>query len=110
VRRLTIVAILALCAGCAQSQVSTTTPSALVSSTKPSPTVTSSESNDATVRTACATRVVVEMIRAVNSGDAATLERLIAPGPLGAQGFQSSGDARGPNVARFRASASRVRA
>lgn len=46
------------------------------------------EADDASLRTACATRVLGEFIRAFNSGDAVALERTVGSGPLGAQGFQ----------------------
>lgn len=50
----------------------------------PSPT----EASDASGRTACATRVLTELVRAINSSDTAAVGRTVGPGPLGAQEFQ----------------------
>jgi hypothetical protein len=49
---------------------------------------TSSESNDAGVRTACATELINDLVSAFNAGDATRLGRLVASGPLATQGFQ----------------------
>lgn len=46
------------------------------------------EATDAAARTACARRVLEELISAINSGDALALERTIGAGPLATQGFQ----------------------
>jgi len=88
VRRIAIVAILVVCVGCSPSPVSVSSPSALDNPSQPSNSATPTESNDASVRTACAARVLDELVRAINSGDIPALERTIGPGPLGTQGFQ----------------------
>lgn len=46
------------------------------------------EANDAALRTACATRVLEELIRAFNVGDAAAVGRVLGPGPLASQAFR----------------------
>jgi hypothetical protein len=87
-RRIAFAAILVVCFGCSPSPVSVSNPSTLDHPSKPSNSATPTESNDASVRTACAARVLDELIRAFNSGDTQALERTIGPGPLGTQGFQ----------------------
>jgi hypothetical protein len=59
-----------------------------VSTSSPSGTSIPVEATDASIRTACATRVLEELVSAFNAGDVAALERTIGAGPLGAQGFQ----------------------
>ena len=68
--------------------MSASSPSTLDNSAKPSHSATPTEATDASVRTACATRLFEELILAFNSGDALALERTIGPGPLATQGFQ----------------------
>lgn len=46
------------------------------------------EANDAALRTECATRLLEELIRAFNFGDAATMGRVLGPGPLASQAFR----------------------
>jgi len=87
-RRIAVAAILVVCVGCTPPPVSVSSPSTLGNPSKPSNSPTPTESSDAVVRTTCATRVLEEMVRAINSGDLSALERTIGPGPLGTQGFQ----------------------
>ena len=87
-KRLALAAILVVSVGCTSSPVELSTPSPLDDSSKPSTSATPTESNDASVRTACAARVLEELVRALNSGDTVALERTIGSGPLGTQGFQ----------------------
>ena len=88
VTRLVVVAILVLCVGCSASPASVSSPSTIDSSAKPSQSATPTEAADAKGRTACATRVLEELIRAFNSGDTLALERTIGAGPLATQSFQ----------------------
>jgi hypothetical protein len=85
-RRLAVAAIVVVCVGCAPSPVNVSSPSTL-EIPKPSDSATT-ESNDAGVRTACAARVLGELVRAINSRDTLALERTIGPGQLGTQSFQ----------------------
>ena len=87
-KRTAAAAILVVCIGCSPSPVRVSSPSALDNPSKPSKSATPAESNDASVRTACAVRVLDELVRAFNSGDTPALERTIGPGPLGTQSFQ----------------------
>jgi hypothetical protein len=87
-RRFAVAAILVACAGCTPSPVTVSSPSNLDNPSKPTNSATPVESNDASLRTACATRVLDGLVRAINGGDALALEGVIGPGPLGAQGFQ----------------------
>lgn len=87
-KRLALAAILVVSVGCRPSPAEVSSPSPLDNSSKPSTSATPTESNDASVRTACAARVLEELVRALNSGDTLALERAIGSGPLGTQGFQ----------------------
>lgn len=87
-KRLALAAILVVAVGCRSSPAEVSGPSPLDTSSKPSISATATESNDASVRKACAARVLEELVRALNSGDTLALERAIGSGPLGTQGFQ----------------------
>lgn len=88
-----LVASLIVGLGCGmQFPTVVTTPSAPLGTISPSSagaTVPpSTEPSDATLRTACATRVLDEFIRAFNSGDKIALERVVGSAALGTQQFR----------------------
>jgi hypothetical protein len=84
-----LVTILLIGVGCTtQPPAAVSSPKSPTNVTSPSATPIPTEADNASVRTACATRVLEGLIRAFNTGDALALEKTIGSGPLGAQGFQ----------------------
>ncbi len=85
--RIALFTLVLIGAGCAQSP-DTLRPSAPATTSSPSSTPIPVEATDANLRTACARRVLEELVQAFNAGDVAALEQTIGPGPLATQGFQ----------------------
>lgn len=82
VARTALLSLLLVFSGCNQdSPVAVSSPPAPVTVTSPSSTPIAAEPNDASTRTACATRVWEELVRAFNAGDAMALERTIGSAP-----------------------------
>ncbi|MDP9224077.1 MAG: hypothetical protein M3P18_09510 [Actinomycetota bacterium] len=85
--RVALLTLVLIGAGCTET-LDTSRPTLPVTTSTPSGTPVAVEATDASRRTACATRVLEELVRAFNAGDAPALERVIGAGPIGGQGFQ----------------------
>lgn len=103
-RRIAISVALVLLVGCAPAAVDRTVASHSADPTTASASPTPTEANDASSRTACATRALTEFVRVLNDAETASIARIITAGPLVTQGFQwvsmSTSSEFGPTLQR----------